>query len=117
VVNTRVAWRVDFSPAGRSIGKHDELMLNISHLPLTIRVAAPIADARIRVTLIDVESKLTFAIGNVDVVKGGMRSASLSTKPFYSTLGTGRKARVVLDCEGARPQCAQLFYAGTERDP
>jgi len=152
LVNTRLVWRVDFAQAAferhvsgfepwqspyRWMGRRSEIRLTIGPKDLIVTLAAPITELRrrfglesltIRATLVDAQNAaLSFPIGEAKLERDGVQSFTFSTAPFRSTLGDGRTARLVLDCDRtwlpedasaeATPRSVQVFTAGPVSAP
>jgi hypothetical protein len=119
------------------MGGRGEVTLNIGPPNVTLALAAPISDLRrrfgwkslsVRVSLVDVDTGITVPIGIAKVVKDGVRSYSFPTLAFRSTFGSGRTARLVLECDRTwtppqfdassdhLPRSVQLFAAGIDGD-
>lgn len=152
LVNEDIHWSVDFSLTGfddrvsgfhrwvkpyRWMDQRGEVALIAGVSDITVTIAAPISALRsrlgwdallVRVTLVDLESDLRFPIGTARIVKDGAQTFSFSTAPFRSRLGTGRKARLLLEADRTwtppeaeaagdqRPRSVQLFAAGSVDD-
>ncbi|MBK5260441.1 MAG: hypothetical protein JJE51_12690 [Thermoanaerobaculia bacterium] len=153
LVNTRMQWRVDFSEGDfahrgvsgfydwvkpyRWMGRRSEVTIHVGVSDIAVTMAAPISDLRrrfgweslpVRATLVDVNSGLAFPIGIATIVKDGAQTYSFSTAPLRSTLGTGRAAKLRLECDQTwtapepesasdqRPRSVQLFAAGSADD-
>ena len=128
LVNLRFTTTVDFSVASfdwlvasgfgewqkpyRWMTRRGELDVMLAPGPITVRLAAPVTPARVRITLVDEAwGGYTAPLGTIEITEPGVHTYRIPENVVISKVGLGRLVRIVLECD--RPPI-QVYAFGTD---